>query len=240
MDAEMPLGVCGAATFTNGMTSAPTSTDALVELLSKMKAEAERNARAIDALDRRSIAGAEQLSELLAHNERAEADLVEIEQKASTSAGAARAHAEVLSAEQRCVARLSPQPRLPAACLSWRPRLTVRPTTIASPFPARHHAWSFACRERVSLDAEAQRLEETLTQSATSLERWQMQSVAQHAELASEIPALRCAFRKRTRDGHSNALRMACSLTTLETEMGLLGGMGRLTKPRTAWASPAF
>ena len=77
------------------------STDALVELLERMKAEAERNARTIDALDRRTLAGAQQLHELLAFNERAEAELSEIETKSSSSAGTARAHAEVLAAEQR-------------------------------------------------------------------------------------------------------------------------------------------
>ena len=67
-----------------------------------------------------------------------------------------------------------------------------------------------------------------------SLEQMQARSAAEHAALASELPALRCAFRKRTRDGHSNALRLACSLTTLEAET-----VG-LTKSARAWASPAF
>ena len=81
------------------------STDALVELLERMKAEAERNARTIDALDRRTLAGAQQLHEILAFNQRAEAELSEIEAKSSSSAGTARAHAEVLAAEQRYARR---------------------------------------------------------------------------------------------------------------------------------------
>lgn len=170
------------------------STDALVELLERMKAEAERNARTIDALDRRTIAGAQQLHEIIAFNERAEAELSEIEAKSSSSAGTARAHAEVLAAEQR---------------------------------------------ERALLDAESQHLEATLAQSESSLEEMQARSAADHAELARELPALRCAFRKRTREGHSNALRLACSLATLESEMGLLGSPDDFSK-RAAWASPAF
>ena len=35
---------------------------------------------------------------------------------------------------------------------------------------------------------------------------------------AVELPELRCAFRKRCRDGYSNAVRHACHLTVLEAE----------------------
>ena len=71
------------------------------------------------------------------------------------------------------------------------------------------------------LDAEAQRLEATLAHSESSLEEMQAQSAAEHAELARELPALRCAFRKRTRDGHSNALRAACSLASPQSGVEL-------------------
>jgi len=46
-----------------------------------------------------------------------------------------------------------------------------------------------------------------------------VQSVAACAELADELPALRCAFRKRCRDGYSTAVRDACSLNVLESEL---------------------
>ena len=70
MNTQMHLTACGAAPGVHAAPSALTSTDSLVELLGQMRAEAERNACAIDALDRRSLAGAQQLAELLAYNER--------------------------------------------------------------------------------------------------------------------------------------------------------------------------
>ena len=78
---------------------------AMLELLNRMKAEAERHARAIEALDHERAARAQQLLDLQSDNQRSAAEVAEIEAKSLTSAGNARAHAEVLAAEQRCVAQ---------------------------------------------------------------------------------------------------------------------------------------
>ena len=68
------------------------------------------------------------------------------------------------------------------------------------------------------LDAEADRLAAELTESTGTLEAMQMRSAAAAQELAADLAPLRLAFRKRCRAGFSNAVRLACALTVLETE----------------------
>ena len=73
----------------------------MLDLLARMKAEAERNCAAIEALDKEQQRRSRHLAGLNEFNTKAEAELAEIEHKSRTSAGHARAHVEVLAAEQR-------------------------------------------------------------------------------------------------------------------------------------------
>ena len=73
----------------------------MLDLLARMKAEAERNNEAIAALDKEKQWRARQLSDLNEFITKAEAELAEIEHKSRSSAGHARAHIEVLATEQR-------------------------------------------------------------------------------------------------------------------------------------------
>lgn len=88
------------------------------------------------------------------------------------------------------------------------------------------------------LDAESQRLAAQLDASELSIEEMQARSATEHAAFADELPALRCAFRKRCRDGHSNAIRFACSLNVLEAEMP--GQQPQSARAALVWPSPAF
>ena len=65
------------------------------------------------------------------------------------------------------------------------------------------------------LEQEAQRLAERLAESTSELEALQVRSCQADAEAARELPALRCAFRKRLRNGHSSALQLSCALAVL-------------------------
>ena len=68
------------------------------------------------------------------------------------------------------------------------------------------------------LDAEAERIAAALAESTSTLEAMQMRGAEVAIEVADELPALRCAFRKRCRAGLSNAVRLSCALTVLEGE----------------------
>ena len=148
-----------------------------------------------------------------------------------------------MSMAAQVLARVAPHPRgspCPHPLSLARARSRPIPSSPSLSLTSSVHSrLTSSRRERALLDAESQHLEATLAQSESSLEEMQARSAADHAELARELPALRCAFRKRTREGHSNALRLACSLATLESEMGLLGSPDAFSK-RAAWASPAF
>ena len=67
--------------------------------------------------------------------------------------------------------------------------------------------------------AETARLMAQLKESMAALELLQVQGAQAAVDTAAEIPALRCAFRKRCASGHSNAARLACSLAVLEGEL---------------------
>jgi len=73
--------------------------------------------------------------------------------------------------------------------------------------------------EASSLAAETARLAAQLTESMAALEQLHVRSAQAELDMAVELPKLRCAFRKRTREGYSNALRYSCSLLTLENEL---------------------
>ena len=79
--------------------------DAMMELLHHCRAEAERNASAIEALERAHSEGASRLATLESDIARTEAEVADIESRALRSAGNARANSEVLAAEQQCVPR---------------------------------------------------------------------------------------------------------------------------------------
>ena len=68
------------------------------------------------------------------------------------------------------------------------------------------------------LDAEAERIAAELAASTDTLEAMQMRSAEAASEVAAELPLLRCAFRKRMRDGLSSAMRLNCALVVLEGE----------------------
>ena len=68
------------------------------------------------------------------------------------------------------------------------------------------------------LDAEAERVAATLAESTRTLEAMQVRGADAATEVADELPALRCAFRKRCRAGLSNAVGLRCALTVLEAE----------------------
>ena len=86
------------------------------------------------------------------------------------------------------------------------------------------------------LDAETHRLASELDASELLIEELQGRSATEHAAIADKLPALRCAIRKRCRDGQSNAIRLACSLSVLEAEMH-----GRQPQKNAFfWPSPAF
>ena len=82
------------------------------------------------------------------------------------------------------------------------------------------------------LDLEAERLAAELAESTSTLEAMQVRSAESAAEVAEELPALRCAFRKRCRAGFSNAVRLSCALTVLEGELrgAELGGADAVAK----------
>ena len=73
--------------------------------------------------------------------------------------------------------------------------------------------------EGVSLAAEIALLAAELEESMAALERLQVQNAQAEQESAMELPMLRCAFRKRCREGYSNAMRLSCSLSVLEGEL---------------------
>ena len=68
------------------------------------------------------------------------------------------------------------------------------------------------------LEAEAERFVAELAASTGSLEEMQFRSTQAAQELAAELSPLRIAFRKRCRQGMSNAVHLSCALTVLEAE----------------------
>ena len=149
------------------------STHAMLELLARMKEEAERTSQITAALDQECRTLHQTLDDLLAGNQRTEAEVAQIEARTLAAAGNARATADLLATQQA---------------------------------------------ERLALDAEAARLEAELAQSECEMGAQHEQMVAWCDAHATELPELRCAFRKRCRDGYSNAVRNACHLTVMETE----------------------
>lgn len=72
--------------------------------------------------------------------------------------------------------------------------------------------------ERLKLEAECKQLEAELAQSELAMGAYHEEMIRESASHAAVLPELRCAFRKRCRDGYSNAVRHACSLRVLESE----------------------
>ena len=96
------------------MAHEPPPVDALMELLSRMRAESERNAAAIEALEKAHADGAGRLAHRFEAIKRLEAEVEEIECKSLDSAGNARASSEVLAAEQRCAPSAYPHTSVPS------------------------------------------------------------------------------------------------------------------------------
>ena len=92
-------------------------------------------------------------------------------------------------------------------------------------------------RECALLDGEASRLSLRLADSELDMENLRARTAAEHSDAANDLPGLRLSFRKRCRTGHSNALRLACALQTLETEQN---GMAPQQKRTCALPSAAF
>jgi hypothetical protein len=173
-----------------------------------MKDEAERNAAAIDALERERSAGAARLADLLAFNARTSAEVGEIESKSLTAAGNARASAEVLAAEQRYAPSLNST--CPPGTLTARSAVLTRRESMQSS--------RGLGSERRMLDAEAEAVTAELAQSEVAMEEMEAKSIAECKTIAAELPGLRNAFRKRCRDGYSNAVRLSLTLDVLECE----------------------
>ena len=158
------------------------STGAMLNLLARMKEEAERTSQITSALDAERLAHQAQLEDLIACNQRTEAEVAEIEARTLAAAGNAHANADLLAIQQA---------------------------------------------ERLALEAEAERLGTELTHCESQLGIHHEQVIDECSLFATELPALRCAFRKRSREGHSNAVRLACSLQVLESECSDMGLLSR-------------
>lgn len=73
--------------------------------------------------------------------------------------------------------------------------------------------------ETMALASTAALLTRQLADSMEALERMQVESARRSQEMTKELPMLRCSFRKRSREGYCNAIRLACSLSNLENEL---------------------
>ncbi|KAL3931221.1 MAG: hypothetical protein SGPRY_001217, partial [Prymnesium sp.] len=91
-----------------------------------------------------------------------------------------------------------------------------------------------------TLTTETSLLTRQLSESMVALEKLKMQNAVQEQEVASELPMLRCAFRKRCREGYSNAMRLVCSLSILENELGTANEAFRSASPDTPSRETAF
>lgn len=74
------------------------------------------------------------------------------------------------------------------------------------------------CAEARALASEAALLSQQLADSMVALEDLRIQGASRDQEVLKELPSVRCAFRKRGREGYCNAMRLAFSLHTLENE----------------------
>ena len=73
--------------------------------------------------------------------------------------------------------------------------------------------------EAAALDAEAARLELDLAASTADFETMQVQSTEASFGTLRSLSELRCAWRKRNRDGYSLMVGRACALSALEAEV---------------------
>ena len=74
--------------------------------------------------------------------------------------------------------------------------------------------------QNASFANQLAQLEAQLLESTNALQELQVQRTHTHLDAAAEMASLRCSFRKRCSSGHSNAVRLACSLSLLEAELG--------------------
>lgn len=77
--------------------------------------------------------------------------------------------------------------------------------------------------ESAALALEASRLEDELTASTASFEAMQVQSADAYCDVVAGLADLRCAWRKRNRQGHSAFVARLCALSALEAELGSEG-----------------